>query len=197
MTTRRMATAPSDLNLPEKSALANLNQRINVLETELARMRKSGGVTLLVFSGELDKLMAAFNIANAAAASGIKVTMFFTFWGAAALKKKTVLKKKSIVECAFGFLLPGGLHKRRLSHMDFAGFGRSLMGAEMRKKRVDELPKMVDLAGQLGVEMLVCEMSMNLMGITSNELIDYPNRKFCGATKFIALANNADTTLFV
>jgi peroxiredoxin family protein len=94
-------------------------------------------------------------------------------------------------------MLPGGLQKRRLSHLDFGGFGRRMMALEMKKKRVADLPALVDLAGELSVQIYICEMSMSLMGIRKEELIDYPHLQYCGVAHFLDLASQANTTLFI
>lgn len=190
------AAAPSEL-IPQNPEFAELSQRLAKIEKRLDTTGDPNHITLLVFSGELDKLLAAFNIANAAAACGTKVSMFFTFWGIASLKTKTVYGQKNFIERAFGLMLPGGFSKRQLSRLDMAGMGRALLSKEMRNKNVADLPAGIDTAQKLGVELYLCEMTMNLMGITEDELIDYSPVHFCGATKFLALARNANTTLFI
>lgn len=190
------AAAPSNLVTPNPD-YAELSQRLASIEKRLDTTGDPNHITLLVFSGELDKLLAAFNIANAAAACGTKVSMFFTFWGIASLKTKTIYGQKSFIERAFGFMLPGGFGKRQLSRLDMAGMGRALLSKEMRNKNVADLPAGIDTAQKLGVELYLCEMTMNLMGITEDEIIDYSPVYFCGATKFLALARNANTTLFI
>ncbi|MCC6708912.1 MAG: DsrE/DsrF/DrsH-like family protein [Gammaproteobacteria bacterium] len=175
----------------------DLAARVAQLEARMARAPDPDGMTLLVFSGELDKLLAAFTIANGAAATGMSVRMFFTFWGAAALKERTLLGGKSLVERAFGLMLPGGLKHRALSRMDMLGVGRRLMAREMRRKNVALLPELVAQAASLGVEIYLCEMSMEIMGIAPQELIDYPNIQYCGAVKFADLAASGNTSLFI
>lgn len=187
------ATAPAAISTEP----ADLAARVAQLEARLARAPDPDGMTLLVFSGDLDKLLAAFTIANGAAATGMSVRMFFTFWGAAALKRRTVLSGKSLVERAFGLMLPGGFAHRALSRMDMLGIGRQLMVREMRRKNVASLPELVAQAASLGVEIYLCEMSMEIMGIAEQELIDYPNLQYCGAAKFADLAASGNTSLFI
>jgi peroxiredoxin family protein len=188
------AAAPPVPSLDQHTELAT---RVAQLEARMARAPDPDGMTLLVFSGDLDKLLAAFTIANGAAATGMSVRMFFTFWGAAALKARTVLGGKSLVERAFGLMLPGGLARRALSRMDMLGVGRRLMAREMRRKNVASLPELVAQAASLGVEIYLCEMSMEIMGIAPQELIDYPNLRYCGAAKFADLAASGNTSLFI
>lgn len=178
-------------------AFLQFEQRLGRIEKRLEGAPDANAMTLLVFSGELDKLLAAFTIANGAAASGMTVSMFFTFWGTAALKARTLLGGKSLVERAFGMLLPGGLGRRALSRLDMAGIGRFLMGREMRQKNISGLPALIEQAAGLGVQIYACEMSMELMGIRREELLDYPGLQFCGAVKFADLAASGNTTLFI
>ena len=178
--------------------IGELRQRIQELERRLDSAPDANSLSMLVFSSELDKLLAAFTIATGAGACGMKVALFCTFWGTAALKKSGPQgADKSPIERLFGWMLPGGLHKRRLSHLDFGGFGRRLMTREMKKKRLTDLPALIDLAGELGVQIYVCEMSMSLMGIRREELIAYPHLHYCGVASFLDLAAQSNTTLFV
>ena len=95
------------------------------------------------------------------------------------------------------WMLPGGFHNRKLSQLDMGGMGRWMMAREMRKKRVPDLPTLIDLAQELNVQLYVCDMSMSLMGIRQSELIDYPNLQCCGAVHFLEIASKANTTLFI
>lgn len=156
------------------------------------------GVTLCVFSGELDKLLAAFTIANGAAACGMKVCMFFTFWGTTALRKpEGAAPGKGLVERMFGWMLPAGMHQLSLSHLNFSGLGRWLMLREMRKKGIPSLGDMIEMAKAAEVEILVCSMSMELMGLRPEELITYPNLRLCGATQFVDIAADSKLALFI
>lgn len=180
--------------------VTQLESRLAELENRVAGVGQadSNKVNLLVFSGDRDKLLAAFVMATGAAASGMQVNMFFTFWATACLKKSSAqVGNKSFVERAFGWMLPGGVKQTKLSNMDMMGMGRFLMSAEMKKKGVADLPQLIDLARDLGVEIQVCEMSMRLMGIREEELIDYPNVEYCGVATFMDEASRANTTLFI
>ena len=176
----------------------NLEQRIHSLEQQMERRSHSNALSLVVFNGELDKLMAAFVIATGAASCGMQVSMFFTFWATAALKKHgPQVTGKRLVERMFGWLLPGGFHKRKLSQLDMFGLGRRMMAREMRNKNVATLPELIDLAKELEIEINICEMSMSLMGIHKDELIDFPDLGFCGVARFIEQSSKANTTLFI
>jgi len=180
------------------SGYAELLQRIGTLEQEVSRLNQRTGVTLCVFSGDLDRLIAAFSIANSAAACGLRVCMFFTFWGTTLLRKPGADSRgKRLIERVFGWLLPAGPAGRRLSRLDMAGMGRGLILREMRLKRIADLAGLLAMAEGSGVEILACSMSMDLMGIRAEELIDYPNLRVCGATQFVDTAADGNVTLFV
>jgi len=175
-----------------------LRARLEQLEREVRAQQPEYGLSVLVFSGELDRLLAAFTTAVGAAACGQRASMFFTFWGAAALKKHGAQAAgKTFSERMFGWLLPGGMHRRRLSRLDMGGIGRTLIGREMRRKQIADLPQLVAMAAETGVEIYFCEMSMDLMGIRSEELIDYPGARACGVAHFIDLAARSRSTLFI
>jgi NADPH-dependent 2,4-dienoyl-CoA reductase/sulfur reductase-like enzyme/peroxiredoxin family protein/rhodanese-related sulfurtransferase/TusA-related sulfurtransferase len=129
--------------------------------------------TLVVFSGDLDKALASFIIANGAAAMGSKVTMFFTFWGINVLRRpKQVAVEKNLIERMFGWMMPRGAGKLKLSKMNMGGMGAAMIKGIMRSKGVDSLPELIRTAREAGVRLVVCSMSMDLMGIRREELID-------------------------
>jgi peroxiredoxin family protein len=178
--------------------VALLRARVERLEREVRAQQADYGLSVLVFSGELDRLLAAFTTAVGAAACGQRASMFFTFWGAAALKKHGAQAAgKTFIERMFGWLLPGGLHRRRLSRLDMGGIGRAIIGREMRRKQIADLPALIAMAADTGVEIYFCEMSMDLMGIRAEELIDYPGARACGVAHFIDLASRSRSTLVI
>ena len=175
-----------------------LTRRIEALEKTAANAPDANAMNLLVFEGSRDRLLAAFVMATGAAACGFNVQMFFTFWGTAALKKAgPQFGKKTLVERAFGWMLPCGVRSTKLSHMDMFGIGRALMNREMKNKNVADLDELIATSADLGVKISVCEMSMKLMGIRREELIDYPELSYCGVATFADLAGRANTTLFI
>lgn len=185
-----------------RQSIEVLEARIDQLEkafaSQAATQPDTNRLNLLVFDGSRDKLLAAFVMATGAAACGMDVTMFFTFWGTASLRKGGgKAGKKSLVERAFGMMLPGSPKKTKLSQMDMCGVGRFLMDKEMQKKNIASLDELIETAAELGVGIRVCEMSLNLMGIRREELIDYPHLDFCGVAKFVDDAATANTTLFI
>lgn len=122
--------------------------------------------TIIVFSNDMDKVMAAFVIATGAAAMGDEVTMFFTFWGLNVLRDaKKKAQGKSFLEKMFGAMMPKGVEKLPLSKMNFLGIGPKLMKYMMKKKNVMMLPEMIKQAQELGIKMVACSMSMDVMGI--------------------------------
>ena len=202
-----------------RSEVAALTKQIEDLQARLARvesqnplaalpMAQSGTATqgkgqvdrlsMVVFSGTLDHAIAAFTIATAAAASGMEVEMFFTFWGFAALRdpKKTG-RGKSLIGKMFGMMLPRGLGKLPLSQWNMGGAGARMIRAIMKGRKVASLEELLAAAADLGVVINACEMSMGLMGISYDELIDYPTMKVCGATSFIERAAAGKVTLFI
>lgn len=154
-------------------------------------------LSLIVFSGSLDRLIAAFVLATGAAAMGMQVSMFFTFWGTAALRRDNVHVKKSLLERMFGWMLPKGVKKLPLSQMNMAGGGPAMIRYVMKKNGVASVEEMIELSKELGVELNVCTMSMDLLGMKPDELIDYPGRSFCGVAKFLETAAPGKITMFL
>jgi peroxiredoxin family protein len=179
---------------PIEQQLAELQSRIQTLEARAA----SNKISMIVFSGDMDKTLAAFVIATGAAAMGMEVVMFFTFWGTAVLRdkgKKTA--GKDAMGRMFGAMLPKGACEVKLSKMNMAGLGTAMMKSLMKKKNVASIEQMLELAGELGVRIFVCEMSMDLMGFQREEMIDYQDLNYCGVAKFLEEANDSRIQLFI
>jgi peroxiredoxin family protein len=152
--------------------------------------------TLVVFSGELDKVLASMIIAQGAAAQGKNVTLFFTFWGLNALRKSDGKgHNKNFIEKMFGAMMPKGAARLPLSMMNMLGAGPAMIKGIMKKKHVDDLDTMIQKAQKAGVRFIACTMSMDLMGIKEEELID--GIEYAGVGTYIASNENAGTTLFV
>lgn len=152
--------------------------------------------TMIVFSGDMDKVMASFIIANGAAAMGSEVTMFFTFWGLNTLRKAKKIKvKKDFMESMFGWMMPRGSEKLGLSKMNFCGMGASMMRSIMKKKNVNSLPELIESAQMMGVKMIACTMSMDVMGIREEELID--GIEFAGVATYLGESDEANVNLFI
>ncbi len=154
------------------------------------------GKTMIVFSGDLDKAIASFIIANGAAAMGKNVTMFFTFWGLNILRKEEkVSVKKNIIEKAFGAMMPRGSKKLGLSRMNMAGMGAKMIRGVMKDKNIQSLEDLIQAAIKNGVNIVACTMSMDVMGITKEELIDGVN--LGGVGYYLGEAEEANVNLFI
>ena len=154
------------------------------------------GKTMVVFSGDLDKVLASFIIANGAAAMGRPVTMFFTFWGLNALRKSEKQNmKKPFMEAMFGAMMPRGTSKLTLSNMNMGGMGTKMMKMVMKDKNVDSLEDLMKQAMFNGVKLVACTMSMDIMGITKEELIDGVD--YAGVAAYLGDAEESNVNLFI
>lgn len=154
------------------------------------------GKTLILFSDDLDKTLATFVLANGAAATGKKVSIFFTFWGLNAIKKVRKPKvKKDIFGRMFGWMLPADSTQLALSKMNMLGIGSKMMRYLMRKKGVDSLETLRQQAIDQGVEFIACQMSMDVMGIKREELLD--NVTVGGVASYMERAEQANVNLFI
>lgn len=152
--------------------------------------------TIVVFSGDLDKAIASLIIANGAASMGRQVTMFYTFWGLNILRRpEKIAVEKPFIQKAFAAMMPRGTKKLGLSRMNFMGAGAKLIRKIMRDHRVDSLEKLLQQALDSGVKMIACNMSMDLMGLREEELID--GIELGGVATYLGEAEMADTNLFI
>lgn len=174
--------------------LTQLQNQVNTL----AKKAPGNKLSMIVFSGDLDKILASFVIATGAVAMGMEVVMFFTFWGTPVLRdKKKSGGKKDLMGTMFGAMLPKGSCSVKLSKMNMGGMGTAMMKSLMKKKNVATLEEMMEMAGEMGVQIYVCEMSMDLMGFKREEMIDYPDMEFCGVAKFLEEAMDSKIQLFI
>lgn len=154
------------------------------------------GSTMIVFSGDLDKAIASFIIANGAAASGKKVTLFFTFWGLNILRKsEKVPVAKTFIGQMFGMMMPRGSRKLSLSRMNMLGMGAKMIRGVMKNNNVSSLEELMASAIHQGVEIVACQMSMDLMGIRQEELID--GVKIGGVGYYLGKADQSGINLFI
>jgi peroxiredoxin family protein len=152
--------------------------------------------TLLLFSDDLDRVLATFVIANGAAAMDSHVTIFFAFWGINVLRKESAFPlKKDLLARLFGWMMPKGAKKLRLSKMHMFGVGTSMMKNVMQKNHVLMVPELIASARSAGVRFVVCTMSMDVMSITQGELMD--GIEFGGIASFLDAADGANMTLFI
>nr|WP_279230332.1 DsrE/DsrF/DrsH-like family protein [Thermohalobacter berrensis] len=151
---------------------------------------------MVVFSGDLDKAIASFIIANGAAAMGRKVTMFFTFWGLNVLRKsEKVNVKKGFMDKMFGMMMPRGSKKLKLSKMNMAGMGPKMIRKVMKDKNISSLEELIQQAIKAGVRIVACNMSMDVMGISKEELID--GVEIGGVASYLGAAEESDVNLFI
>ncbi|MFO7734929.1 MAG: FAD-dependent oxidoreductase [bacterium] len=154
------------------------------------------GHTIIVFNDDLDRALASFVIANGAASMGKKVTMFFTFWGLNVIKKEGPPPvKKDFMGKMFGMMLPSSSRKLSLSKMSMGGLGTQMMRNRMKNLNIDSLESMIKKAAENGVEMIACQMSMDVMGVKAEELSD--NVKIGGVASYLEHAENAGVNLFI
>lgn len=154
------------------------------------------GKTIIVFSGDMDKVLASFVIANGAAAMGRPVTMFFTFWGLNVLRKSEKQNvKKPFIDTMFGMMMPQGVTKLKLSKMNMGGMGTAMMRKVMKDKNIDSLEDLIKKAMSNGVKMIACTMSMDVMGITKEEIID--GVEFAGVGTYLGDAEESNVNLFI
>jgi NADPH-dependent 2,4-dienoyl-CoA reductase/sulfur reductase-like enzyme/peroxiredoxin family protein/rhodanese-related sulfurtransferase/TusA-related sulfurtransferase len=153
--------------------------------------------TVVLFSNDLDKVMAAFIIATGMASLGTKVSMFFTFWGLSVLRKDPAPHTiKDVISAMFGFMLPRGAGRLALSKMHMLGLGTNMMKQVMARKHVSSLPELMRQARSLGVRFVACDMAMDVMGLQREELLDEVD-ELAGVGKFAAMARASSTTLFI
>jgi peroxiredoxin family protein len=189
------------LTLPDTLSTQELLAKIAELEARVASLENAPAqgiedrLSMVVFSGELDKAIAAFIIATGAASMGLEVSMFFTFWGLGAVKKQKSYAGKNLLEQGFTAMLPAGTQQLGLSQMNFFGAGAQIIRKLMRDHDVASVEELFSLAQELGVRMTVCDMSRELLGIRDSELID--GLETGGVATFMGDAARSKVTLFI
>jgi len=160
-------------------------------------MNKNDAITIIAFSGDLDKLLAAFIIATGAAASGKKVNMFFTFWGLKLIQQtKSRPKGLDWIRKMFAFMVKPGPDQRPISKMNMMGMGSIMLKKLMKKSKVPSLAEMITTAKTLGVKFTACTTSMGVMGITKEFLIPEVDN-IAGVASFLADAEKSSVNLFI
>jgi len=186
------------------NSLLSVNHEGGVITAEIEKgqplapnpMRQGNGTTLVVFSDDLDRALASFVIANGAAASGREVTLFFTFWGLNVIKAQGKPKvKKDLMGKMFSMMMPASSRKLSLSKINMGGMGSRMMRWRMKTKGVDSLETMIDQAREAGVRLVACQMSMDIMGVQREELID--GVEVGGVATFLESAQESSASLFV
>lgn len=159
-------------------------------------MSEKKKTTIVLFSGDYDKAMAAYIIANGAAAYDHEVTIFHTFWGLNALRKDEQIDvKKGFMEKMFGKMMPRGANKMGLSRMNFAGFGPKMIKDIMKKHNAMSLPQLIEMAQEQEVKLVACTMTMDLLGLQQEELLE--NIEYAGVAAYLADAENGNVNLFI
>ncbi|MGX4587913.1 DsrE/DsrF/DrsH-like family protein [Paenibacillus chitinolyticus] len=154
------------------------------------------GTTIVLFSGEMDKAIAAFIIANGAAAYDHEVTIFFTFWGLNALRKDEPVKlNKGWLEKMFGRMMPRGPKKLGLSKMNYMGMGPKMIQHVLKKHNALTLPQLIELAQEQGIKLVACTMTMDLLGLQKEELLD--GIEYAGVAAYLGDASQAKVNLFI
>jgi peroxiredoxin family protein len=195
MTETRPTTMQEVVTAERVSAL---EERLAQLEAQMQQVREElpeDRVSIIVFSGDLDKVLPAFIIATGAAAMGMQVSLFFTFWGLNALKKRRDLSGKGFLEKLFALMTPVGTEGLGVSKMNFFGIGAKLLRTLMKRKQVASLEELAQMAREMGVRIIACQMSMDVLGITKDELWD--GIEVGGVATFLADATKSKITLFI
>lgn len=174
-----------------EARVRELESRIEALQEQLPEDR----VTIVVFSGELDRVLAAFIIATGAMAMGQQVSMFFTFWGINTLKKQRILDGKSLTEKMMSLMTPATTAQMGVSNLNFFGVGAKMLRYMMKEKNVESFEGLIDLAEEMGATMYSCAMSQDVMGIKVEELRD--TAEISGVAGFMADALRSKATLFI
>lgn len=192
--------APGELS---SLVAAEVSRQVGSLRSELERALQElrertpeDRAALVVFSGDLDRVMAAFVIATGAAASGLETSMFFTFWGLSVLKKKGARAAgKGLKQRMFALMTPKGPEGLGTSQLNFFGMGATMLRSMMKEQGIASLEELMGMARELGVKMTACTMSMDALGIAKEELVG--GLEYGGVAAFMADASRARVSLFI
>lgn len=169
-------------------ALMPKSQDLSVKENE------PQSVTIVLSSNDFDRVLPAYIIATGAASFGMKVTIFATLWGLTTLRKKTTYGKKKITEQMITMMTPS-LKNLGLSKMNMFGVGASMMKSMLKSNNVSSLPELMELASEMGVDIIACQMTMGIMGVTCEEIRD--GVSYAGVAKYIERASHGTINLFI
>lgn len=192
-----MGQTASETNKEPQATDTELAAKVKALEKKVAALESKGGkLTMVLFSGDFDKAMAAFIIANGAIAMGKEVTIFVTFWGLDALKKDNFSTAgRGFLEKMVLWMRPKGPKKLGTSQMNFGGIGPKLFQYMMKQHNVVQLESLISMAQEFGVRIVACQMSVDLMGIKQSDFID--GVEFGGVAAFLGDAYDGQATLFI
>jgi peroxiredoxin family protein len=193
-----MSTSVATNSYADPSRIQVLEERIKDLEKRLEGLEERAPddrVSIIIFSGDLDRVLASFVIATGAAAMGQQVSMFFTFWGLSVLKKDTQLGGKTLFQKMMAVMSPGSSQSLPVSQMNYFGVGAKMLRSMMKAKNVSSLEEMIALAREMGVRMIACEMSRDVMGISEAEMVS--GIECGGVATFLADSLKSRTSLFI
>jgi peroxiredoxin family protein len=178
---------------------AEVARQLAALKSELAELRErvpEDRVALIVFSGDLDRVLAAFVLATGAAAAGLQTSIFFTFWGLSAIKEKTArAARKGFKQRMFGAMTASSSESLGTSKLNFFGMGATMLRSMMKEQGIASLEELMTMSRELGVKMTACTMSMDAMGVTREELV--PGLEYGGVAAYMADASRARLSLFI
>jgi len=197
------ANGPSVAPDVQGQVAAEVERQVKALREEMdakiAAVRErtvDDAATIVVFSGDLDKVLAGFVIATGAAAAGLETSMFFTFWGLSVLKKKgAVGGSKNVLEKMFGMMTPASSESLPTSKMNYFGMGAVMLRKMMKDKQIATLEELIGIAREMDVKMIACTMSMDAMGVSKEELVD--GLTYGGVATYMADAVRSRVTLFI
>jgi peroxiredoxin family protein len=198
-----MSTAPSAAPDVQRLVAAEVERQLKALREEMdakiAEVRArtvDDAATIIVFSGDLDKVLAGFVLATGAAAAGLETSMFFTFWGLSVLKKKGAAGgQKNLMERMFAAMTPSSTESLGTSKLNFFGMGAVMLRKMMKDKQIVSVEELFALARELDVKMIACTMSMDAMGVSEEELVD--GLTYGGVATYMADAVRSRVTLFI
>jgi len=178
-----------------ETRLSDVERRLDTEIADIKDQLPDNRVSIIVFSGDLDKTLAAFIIATGAAAMGMEVSMFFTFWGLSAIKARRGVIGKSLPETLMALMTAGSSKELSPSKMAYFGAGSLMLRQMMKDKDVQSLEELIALAKELGVRIVACDMSMDVMGVRQDELM--PGVDLGGVATFLADAAKSKVSLFI
>lgn len=184
--------------IEQQESLVDLKQQIEDLKSKVNQIPiVEDKLSIIVFSGDMDKVMASFIIATGAAAMGTDVSLFFTFWGTSVLKKQAPQSSgKLVLQKMFGWMMPKGPKQLPLSKMNFCGAGPKMMQMLMKKYNTPTIDELLGVAQECEIKFFICQMSMDLMGIKKEEIMPIQNLNYCGVAKFLEISDGGKT-LFI
>jgi peroxiredoxin family protein len=192
------ANEKAKLPMKEEGASSAIEERLTAIEARLLNLERRAPddrVSMVVFSGDMDRVLAAFVIATGAASVGMEVSMFFTFWGLSALRKKRSYRGKRWNEKMMALMTPGNTRGLPVSKLNFFGIGSKLLRKMMRDKNVASLEELISMSREFGVKVVACQMSMDVMGVSRNELSE--GIEVGGVATFLGDAARSRVSLFI